>query len=160
MKLISVLRIMAFSLFFSCIPEKDDSPDIEDISHAEIVNLCNDDIYYEAVERYIVYVNNIQTIQKHKGLDKHKLSAHSTNVKSRLYNSSKPEYFSQFDYGIEDTIWFYYKDKIKIFVGPMCYKHDSIHDIFNYNSWDSIPHPKTEGEYIFRFTLTDKDFEQ
>ncbi len=46
-----------------------------------------------------------------------------------------------------------------MFTGPMIHKMESEHDFFNLNSWDSITHPLSNGEHIFRFTLTDKDFE-
>ena len=154
----SVFLIMVFSIFTACIPETDDSPDLEHSSHCELFNSCSGTVYFQQTIKNWYYENNIKKYHKKAGI-KYRIQQNDKYIfDHRIYNFTKEAYFSTYDE--DDTVWIYINDKVILFTGPMIHKMKSEHDFFNLNSWDSVAHPLSNDEHILRFTLTDKDFEQ
>ncbi len=69
MTLKTVFLIMAFSIFTACIPEIDDSPDLEHSSHCEIINSCSDMVYFQQTIKNWYYENNKKNITRKSGLN-------------------------------------------------------------------------------------------
>ena len=149
----SVFQIMVFSSLVSCIAETDDSPDIETTSHVEILNTCNGVIFFQESRR--LYGKPDVSIK----WSKYTIQPNNRYIiNGYMADISRKDFLLPY-YPDKDTVWFQNNDKIIYFVGPMRFEDDSIRNYYNVNSWDSIQNPNNENKFIFRFTLTDKDFE-
>ena len=151
----SVFQIMVFSSLVSCIPEKDDNPDIEDTSYVRIFNSCDDTIYYQETQR----VYNAPEISVRSPI--YAILPYKDYILNwHMSNCSRKDFLCQW-YDFQDTVWFRKKSKTIQFIGPMSNQFNNTKDYFNYNSWDSVSFINKDGnsKILLQYTLTDNDFE-